>query len=146
MGLDLTGLGSVFDFGSKVLERIFPDPAERMKAQTAFEQMKSSGELAKLAAETDLLKGQLDINKIEASSTNWFVAGWRPFVGWICGFGLFYVAIAEPTARFIAQVAFKYAGPFPVIDTNITMQVLLGMLGLAAARSVEKVKGAEGNR
>jgi hypothetical protein len=138
MGLDVAGIGAVADFAGKVLERIFPDPTERLKAQTALTQLQESGELAKLA-------GQMEINKVEAASTNWFIAGWRPFVGWICGLGLAYVAIVEPIARFIAlQLAYK--GAFPVIDTNLTMQVLLGMLGLAAARSIEKVKGAEGNR
>lgn len=145
MGLDVAGIGAVADFAGKVLERIFPDPTERLKAQTVLSQMEKSGELAKLAAETDLLKGQLDINKVEAASTNWLVAGWRPFVGWVCGLAMAYVAIIEPIARFIAlQLAYK--GAFPVIDTNLTMQVLMGMLGLAAARSIEKVKGAEGNR
>jgi hypothetical protein len=138
MGLDVAGIGAVADFAGKVLERIFPDPTERLKAQTALTQLQESGEFAKLA-------GQMEINKVEAASTNWFIAGWRPFVGWICGLGLAYVAIVEPIARFIAlQLAYK--GAFPVIDTNLTMQVLLGMLGLAAARSIEKVKGAEGNR
>jgi hypothetical protein len=32
------------------------------------------------------------------------------------------------------------------MDTNLTMQILIGMLGLGAYRTVEKVKGAEGNR
>lgn len=140
MGLDLTGLGSLFDFGTKVLERIFPDPAERLKAQTALEHMKSSGELAKLAAETDLAKGQLDINKVEAASTNWFVAGWRPAVGWIGAFSLGYAAILEPLIRFTATVVFEYKGTFPILDSNITMQILFGILGLGAYRTVEKVK------
>lgn len=89
---------------------------------------------------------QIDVNKTEAGSTNWFVAGWRPFIGWTCGLALAYVAIVEPMARFAAQVWFKYLGAFPVIDTTLTMQVLLGMLGLGAMRSLEKVKGAEQNR
>lgn len=140
MGLDLTGLGAVFDFGTKVLERIFPDPADRLKAQTALEQLKSSGELAKLAAETDLAKGQLDINKVEAGSTNWFVAGWRPAVGWIGALGLGYAVFLEPIVRFVAVVGFSYKGAFPVIDTSITMQVLFGILGLGAFRTYEKTK------
>jgi hypothetical protein len=82
----------------------------------------------------------------EAKSANWFVAGWRPFIGWTCGCGLAYVSIIEPLARFAAQVWFHYTGAFPVIDTTITMQVLLGMLGLAAARTVEKVRNVEGHR
>ena len=49
-------------------------------------------------------------------------------------------------ARFVAQVWFHYTGAFPTIDTQLTMQVLLGMLGLGAMRSVEKIKGAESNR
>lgn len=144
--MDLTGLGAVFDFGSKVLERIFPDPTERLKAQNALAQLQQSGELAKLAADTDILKAQAAIDQEEAKSPNWFIAGWRPFVGWICGLGLFYVSIIEPLARFIAQVYFHYDGKFPAIDTTLTMQVLLGMLGVATMRSIEKVKGAEGNR
>jgi hypothetical protein len=146
MSIDVAGIGAVADLAGKVLERIFPDPTERLKAKTALDQLQASGELAKLTAETGLLQGQLDINKVEAASTNWFVAGWRPFCGWLCGLSFAYVAIAEPLARFAAQVWWHYTGPFPVIDSTITMQVLLGMLGLAAARSVEKVRGAEGNR
>jgi hypothetical protein len=37
-----------------------------------------------------LAKGQLDVNKVEAAHKSLFVAGWRPFVGWICGIGLLY--------------------------------------------------------
>ena len=70
----------------------------------------------------------------------------RPFIGWICGVSLCYVAILEPVARFVAQVWFAYTGAFPTIDTQLTMQVLLGMLGLGAMRSAEKIKGAENNR
>ena len=93
-----------------------------------------------------LLTGQMSVNAEEAKSTNWFVSGWRPWIGWICGAGLAYAVLVEPLARFIAQVGFHYAGPFPVIDTTLTMQVLIGMLGLGTMRTWEKTKGAEGNR
>ena len=36
----------------------------------------------------ELAKGQLEINKAEASHRSIFVAGWRPFVGWTCGVAL----------------------------------------------------------
>jgi hypothetical protein len=93
-----------------------------------------------------LLTGQMAVNQEEAKSTNWFVAGWRPWIGWICGAGLAYAVLIEPLARFIAQVGFHYAGPFPVIDTTLTMQVLIGMLGLGTMRTWEKTKGGEGHR
>ena len=143
--MDLTGLGSLFDFGSKLIDRLIPDPAQKSAAAIELAKLQQQGDLAKLAAETDLLKGQLDINKIEASSTNWFVAGWRPFVGWVCGLALAYVAVIDPIARFIA-LTMGYKGLFPIIDTTITMQVLLGLLGLGGLRTYEKVKNSEGNR
>src|SRR6267154_431364 len=143
--MDLAGLGSLFDFGGKLIVRLIPDPTKKAEAALELAKLQQSGDLAKLAAETDLLKGQLDINKIEAASTNWFVAGWRPCIGWICGLALGYVAVIDPIARFIA-LTMGYKGLFPVIDTSITMQVLLGLLGLGAMRTVEKVKGAEGHR
>jgi hypothetical protein len=82
---------------------------------------------------------QLEVDRAEAASTSWFVAGWRPFVGWVCGAGLAYVAIIEPCARFTATMS-GYTGAFPPIDTTLTMQVLLGMLGMGALRTVEKTK------
>lgn len=86
---------------------------------------------------------QINVNLEEAKSSSLFVSGWRPAVGWICGSALGYVAIVEPIARFICQVGFNYTGAFPVIDTNLTMQVLIGLLGIGAYRSYDKVKGVD---
>ena len=139
-------ISGLFSAAQSLIERFFPDPEKKAAAQLELLKMQQNGDLAQLAAETDLAKLQVQVNLEEAKSANWFVAGWRPFIGWICGCGLAYVSILEPVARFAAQVWFHYTGSFPVIDTTITMQVLLGMLGLAAARTVEKVRNVEGNR
>jgi len=88
---------------------------------------------------------QIEVNKQEATSLSLFVAGGRPFILWICGIAFAYATILEPLARFVAQVAFGYSGQFPVIDTTITMQVLLGLLGLSGMRSWEKGKNVQGN-
>jgi hypothetical protein len=109
---------------------------EMQKAQFSFDL-----EIAKL--EQQALSAQTDIDKIEAANPSMFVSGWRPFVGWVCAFALAYVAILEPMARFIATTAFKYQGVFPVIDTTITLQILLGMLGLSGMRSFDKLKGTD---
>jgi hypothetical protein len=143
--MDLTGLGSVFDFGSKLIERIWPDPAQRAQATLELTKLQQSGELQKLALDTQLLQGQIDINKVEAASSSKFISWWRPAVGWTCGLSLLYISVIDPIARFIS-LTMGYKGLFPVIDTSITLQVLLGLLGLAGMRSLEKIKGAEGNR
>jgi hypothetical protein len=124
---------AIMTVGSQLITRLFPDPAQAAAANLELTKMQMSGELAQIT-------GQLDINKVEAASTSVFVSGWRPFVGWVCGFGLGYVAIVEPIARFIATIV-GYTGNFPVIDTTITMQVLMGMLGLAGMRSFDKKNG-----
>ena len=139
-------LSGLFDLGKGLIDRLFPDPAAKAAAQLELLRMEQTGALAQLAAETDLAKLQIQTNIEEAKSTNWFVAGWRPGIGWVCGAGLAYAALIEPFARFAAKVWFGYTGDFPVIDTDLTLQILMGMLGLGAMRSIEKVKGAEGKR
>ena len=138
-------LSGLFDLGKGLIDRLFPDPAAKAAAQLELLKMQQAGDLAQLAADTDLAKLQIQ-TKIAEAEGNWFTAGWRPFIGWICGVSLCYVAIIEPVARFVAQVWFHYTGAFPIINTDLTMQVLLGLLGLGAMRSVEKIKGVEGNR
>ncbi len=139
--MDITGLGAVFDFGGKLLDKIFPDPAKAQEAKLELFKLQQSGELAQLAAATDIAKAQIGVNAVEAASSSLFVAGGRPFVIWVGGFGLAYAAILDPLLRFIAAVAFHYTGAFPIIDTSITMQVLFGVLGLGALRSYDKKNG-----
>lgn len=141
MAFDLTGLGSLFDFGSKVVDKLFPDPQKAQEAKIELFKLQQNGELAQLAAETDLAKGQLDVNLEEAKNSNWFVSGWRPACGWVGAAGLAYSAVLEPFARFVAAVGFHYTGVFPTIDTTITMQILFGLLGLGAMRSYDKKQG-----
>ena len=139
-------ISGLFSAAQSLIERFFPDPEKKAAAQLELLKMQQTGELAQLASETDLAKLQIQVNVEEAKSTNWFVAGWRPGIGWVCGAGLAYAALIEPFARFIAKVWFGYTGEFPVISTDLTLQILMGLLGLGAMRSVEKIKGGEANR
>jgi hypothetical protein len=54
--------------------------------------LQQSGELAQLA-------GQMDINKTEAASSNVFVSGWRPAIGWVCGAGFAVQFVIGPWAE-----------------------------------------------
>ena len=112
-------------------------PADLVKMKELDNEFKL--EMAKVGISLDL--AQIGVNTAEAQSESVFVAGWRPAVGWIGAASLGYVAIVEPLARFVALVVAHYNGPFPVIDTSLTMQVLTGILGLGAMRSFDKVKG-----
>jgi hypothetical protein len=141
MAIPIPIIDGVFNVGMKLIDRFFPDAAAADAAKLELLKMQQAGELAHLAADTDLAKGQLEINKVEAASQSLLVGGGRPAVIWICGFALGYAAILEPVGRFVAMVGFGYTGAFPVIDTDITLQVLFGLLGLGAYRTAERIKG-----
>ena len=87
----------------------------------------------------ELAKGQLEVNKVEASSSSIFVSGWRPAVGWVCVLGMAGNFIVIPISNFILALA-DSAVTIPLIDTATMMPVLMGMLGLGAMRSAEKIK------
>ena len=81
----------------------------------------------------EALKGQLEINKVEAAHKSLFVAGWRPCIGWVCALGLLYNTILSNILGIWVEV--------PEIDTTLLVPVMMGMLGLGAMRSYEKVQG-----
>jgi len=76
---------------------------------------------------------QLEVNKAEAAHKSLFVAGWRPFIGWVSGIGLLYSVLISPILAIWLVM--------PAIDSDLLMPTLGGMLGLGAMRSYEKVKG-----
>ena len=138
-------LSGLFDLGKGLIDRFFPDPVAKAAATLELARMEQNGELAKLASTTDLAKAQIGVNAVEAANPNWFISGWRPAVGWTCAGGLFYQVIARPILGWIMQNLFGWTLP-PQLEMDTLMTVLFGMLGLGAYRTVEKVKGAEGNR
>jgi|TARA_R110002072_G_scaffold96650_1_gene212465 hypothetical protein len=80
----------------------------------------------------EINKAQLEVNKVEAAHKSLFVAGWRPFCGWISALGLAYNVI-------IAQILGIWF-TVPEVDPSLLTPVLLGMLGLGGMRSYEKTK------
>lgn len=81
-----------------------------------------------------------ELNKAEAQHRSIFVAGWRPFIGWVCGFAFTYHYIGLPFIKAIAA----YNGvevEWPVLETDQLFSVLMGMLGLGGLRTYEKMKG-----
>jgi hypothetical protein len=97
-----------------------------------------------LAADMQAMQMQADVNKAEASSSNFFVAGWRPMVGWVCGIGLLTQFLVAPLTTWIAALCGKNV-VFPTLDMGTLMTLLLGMLGLGGMRTYEKISAAAGS-
>jgi len=84
---------------------------------------------------------QIEINKVEAEHRSIFVAGWRPFIGWVCGFALAYNFIVRDLIAWVIVNTGAEASLPPALAMGELMTVLLGMLGLGAFRTVEKFGG-----
>lgn len=138
--MDPLTIGSLFTLANKVFDKIFPDPAQKAQAQLELLKLQQTGDLAVLDAETKLAIGQLEINKVEAGSDSFFKSGWRPAVGWICVFGLFYQFVFLPFASFFLEFN-GVITKMPSMDLNTLMTLLFGLLGLGGYRTIEKIKG-----
>ena len=87
----------------------------------------------------EIAKSQIEVNKEEAKSRHWWIAGWRPACGWICTLAMGYHFIIQPFLIFFLAL-FGLKMEIPTFDMETLMTVLLGMLGLGSLRSFEKHK------
>jgi hypothetical protein len=135
--LDLL-VGPVLD----IVNKIIPTPMtaeQKVQAQYQLLQLQQTGDLAQLNAQLQATAQQTDTNKVEAASPNMFVAGWRPFIGWVCGSGLAYQYLADPLISWFAAIM-HYPMP-PSLDLGTLITMLAGLLGLGGMRTVEKLNG-----
>lgn len=129
---------------SDIVMRLIPDRAAAAAAVSQLQQMAAAGQLqAELMQLQAITTAQSDINKVEAASTNWFVAGGRPFIMWICGVTLALNYVVGPIFTWGAAVI-GHPCPFPQLDIGSLMPLLFGMLGLGTLRTTEKIKGVAG--
>ena len=89
----------------------------------------------------ELAKGQLEINKVEASHKSIFVSGWRPFIGWTCGVALCWHFVLQPVTLFVCSYIGLTIPELPSFDMGSLMTILGGLLGLGGLRTYEKQKG-----
>ncbi|MFN0043742.1 MAG: 3TM-type holin [Alphaproteobacteria bacterium] len=113
----------------RILGAVLPDNEARQKAI-----------LDALGKMTDGDIEQLKVNAVEAASTSLFVAGWRPAIGWCCAFALFYQYLLLPIGLWICRILGQAIDSPPVLDGAL-WELMFGMLGLGALRTIEKVKG-----
>lgn len=126
-------VSSILPIADKVLDRVIPDKNAKQKALLEMESML-------VEAETKGQLAQIEVNKEEAKSGSFFRGGWRPATGWCCVLALFYAYIAQPIAIFVLAQTGSLVS-LPTLDMSTMMPILLGMLGLAGARSFERIKG-----
>lgn len=138
--MSIDPISAVLDIGGKLIDRLWPDPAQADAAKLELYKLHASGELAQMQADTSLALGQIEVNKAEAASGSLFISGWRPAIGWICGLACAWNWIGIS----VIDMAAKLYGASVVLapaDVGEMWPVLAGLLGLGTLRSFERVKG-----
>lgn len=123
-------IGDAFD-------KIFTSDEERLNGEAVLEKLRQH------PAEL-----QAAINQVEASHRSLFVAGWRPFIGWVCGLSL--ASYFIPQHLLAAYVWSKMvlamptlSGPLPPFPATADglFELTLALLGMGTIRMVEKLQG-----
>lgn len=135
MDFDLGDVGSVLTSAREAITgKKIEDPMQQAKMILALDQI-----------EADMKKSQLIVNAKEAEHKSIFVAGWRPFIGWMGGIALGYNFILQPLL-YVILASNNIIIEMPTLDISTLMTLVTGMLGFGAMRSWDKIKGVGNGR
>ncbi len=150
-GLVNLDLGSIVKEVASVADDLFTSDEERMQMSLQEKQIDNSVQMK-----------QMDVNIAEANHKDLFVAGWRPFIGWVCGLGFIWQFVIYPifvwgfsmlqafdVIPYVKVVVIdgisttmKILPPEP-LDVSTLLSLAAGMLGLGGMRMVEGLKGVK---
>ncbi len=136
-------LSAILNIISVGIDKIFPDKDKAEAAKLEMFKLGQQGQLQDAMNTFQLATEQIRVNVEEAKSQSVFVAGWRPFIGWVCGVALAYNYVAMPFIVWGARWISDKAPAMPALDMGELSTLLFGMLGLGVMRTVEKVKGGK---
>lgn len=113
----------------RIIDEVYTNPEEKLEKQALLERIRQKPGFV-----------QAEINKVEAQHRSRFVAGWRPFIGWVCGTALAYNFILRDLIAWGIAITNTVVESPPELAMEHLMTVLLGLLGLGGMRTYEKVK------
>lgn len=130
----------ILTIGSKILDRVLPDPQQRAAAQLEMFKAQQAGDFKEMDNQLQRDLAQITVNNTEAQSQSLFKSGWRPAVGWVCAMALAYEFLGRVLLGWVIGNWLHWTQP-PVLDMGDLMTILGGLLGLGTLRTTEKIKG-----
>lgn len=134
--MDLTGFGSIADLIKDGIDKVFPDPAERAKAQVAILEAQNAGRFKEMDEAFELAKAQIAANASAGPGLHF-----RDGAGWVCVVSFALLALKAPIEWGLALAGHPMI--LPSVDTSTTMPMLFGLLGLGGMHTIEQVKGTK---
>jgi hypothetical protein len=124
-----------------LLDKIIPDKDAAAKAKIELLQQEKQDALTELQMLFEADKSQVAVNTEEAKHSSIFVAGWRPFIGWVCGASLAWTFLLQPIVIWITVLSGFPEVDLPKIPNDALMELVFCLLGLGGFRTYEKIKG-----
>jgi hypothetical protein len=116
---------------ANIIDQFVETADEKRVAETLKERMRQAPHIA-----------QAEINKVEAGHRSLFVAGWRPFIGWVCGVALLWHFMLYDMLVWVQINFFPQTTELPSLTgTETLITVLMALLGLGGMRTLEKFGG-----
>lgn len=138
MGFDITGLGSLFDFGGKIIDKIFPDKEAADRAKLELLKMQQAGEFKELEERMKAIYA-------EASSADPWTSRARPsfmYVIYILILSAIPFSVLFAFAPTVAgQVVIGFKAWLTAIPDSLLTLFGVGYVGYVGSRSYEKAKG-----
>lgn len=149
--MSLAIIDTVLETGLAIVNRVWPDPVKQAEEQRKLIEMHQKGDLGKLQEHVKLMLAQVEVNKIDAKSSNFFQYGWRPSVGWVGSVSLCLMTV--PKAIVMTYIWTKQSlitldkwdgtgelvlPMFPDLGVTDIIAILTSLLGIAVMRSVDK--------
>ncbi len=120
------GASNVIDSIGNAIDKNITNDEERLQMKAVLDKIAQNPALAQAA-----------INKVEAAHRSIFVAGWRPFIGWICGVGLLNHFLIFPYLHFLYNVNIAIL----LNPDDKLIDLVIALLGMGTLRSIEKLRG-----
>ena len=126
-------IGAVGD----VVGQFVTTPRESAEAEVLLREVK----IKEAITEDRPFAGQREINLAEAKHKSVFVAGWRPFIGWVCGLSLMWQFLGANMVLWAAELAGLEFTPPPLMGTEQLLVLTTSLLGIGGMRTIEKWRG-----
>jgi hypothetical protein len=128
--MNLFGIGTVIEGVGRIADDLITTDKERLEMALREKEL-----------DTQILSKVHETNIAEAQHRTLFVAGWRPFIGWVSGLALVYTFLIQPLFLWINSIYNLTPTPPPQLNDDMLFNIVLAMLGIAGLRTYEKQKG-----
>lgn len=133
-------LESILGIGTKLIDKLIPDPAQKAEAQLKLAELAQNGELAKMANETELYKAEQENitarQQADMASDSWLSKNIRPMT-------LVYILVAY------LMLAILDASVLDIADAFVELLGQWGMLVMSfyfGGRTLEKIMDMKNNK